>query len=118
MQKRRDSQIDEIAEKTAIDVMEMRAGKVQDRLVQSTVSLAVEWVIGSILNQEVVTGQMQRAARRAAVNPSVIKAVSNALVENDNLMASIATFKLSYVAKVSSRVKEKRKFRLIEKKAP
>lgn len=94
-EKKRNSQVSEMAKETVIGARGMCAVEAQDSPVRSTVSLAIQSVIGNIPGKEVVAGRLQRTAMRAVVHPSVVKAVFDALLKSDVLMAPITTFELN-----------------------
>lgn len=52
-------------------------------------ALAIRSRVGDVLDEDFVAGQMQKAAMRAAVHPMMIKAVTNALLKGDQLLAPI-----------------------------
>lgn len=89
-EKERNSQVAEIAWKTVFDAMEMWGLEGQHGHVRSGVSLAI-WSTAE-LNKGVVAGHMQQLAMRSVLYPSILNAVSDALLNNDNLMASLAMF--------------------------
>lgn len=91
-EKKRNSQVEEKAEKIFIDASEMCAVEGQHGPVQSFVSLANRSVVGDVLDEGVVAAHMQKATMRAVVHPPMIKAVSEALLKNGALMAPIVTF--------------------------
>lgn len=62
---------------------------------------------GDVLDERVAAFHMQKVAVRADVHPFMIKAVSDALLKNDDLVAPTAMFLLIYVKKQSNCVKTK-----------
>lgn len=96
-EKKRDYHKAEMAEKTVIGTMELCAVEGQRELVRSAVALDILSVAGDVLDEGVVAGHMEKAAMRAVVNPSMIKAVSDALLNNEDIMAPVAKGVSSYV---------------------
>lgn len=94
-----------MAEKKVIGAMELITVEEQYGPVRATVSLTIWSVTGDVLDEEVVAGLIQNAAIRAVVHLSLIKAMSNAFLKNDDFLAPIATFVLSYVDKESNCIK-------------
>lgn len=88
--------------------MEMCVMEEQHRAVWSTISLAISSVVGNVLSKEVAASHMQNAPMRAVLypHPTVIKAVSTALLKKDDLMAAIAIFVSNYIGKGSIRVEK------------
>lgn len=71
--------------------------------------MAIPSVGGDVLKGGVVAGHMQKAAKRAVVHPSMIKAVPDALPKNNDFMAPIATLVSNYAEKKLNRVKKEEK---------
>lgn len=67
-------------------------------------------MLGNILDEVVVVDHMQRALTKAAVNFSTMKAVSDDLLKNDDLLPLIAAFVPNYVEGKLDRVKKKEFF--------
>lgn len=105
-EKKKDFQGAGVAAKTVIDPMEMCAVESKN----GPVPLLYHWPYCRWLEY---SGRgrcqcyMQRAATRARVHPSMIKAVTNALLKYDDLMALIAIVVSNYVEKLSTRDKRK-----------
>lgn len=108
--KKSDAQVAEMAKQTVSGAIEMCAAEAQDATAQSTVSLAIRSVIENILDEEVHARHTQRAAMREVVRPSMIGAVSDALLKHDNLMAAITTIVSSCVEKKAKQCHEGRRF--------
>lgn len=70
----------------------MCAVEAQKRSVRSTVSLAFRTVSEDALDEEVVADYLKKASIETVAHLSIIKAVSNALLMNDDLFGLIATF--------------------------
>lgn len=68
LEKKGDSQVPEMVEKTVIDAMKTCAVEAPDGPVQSTVSLAICSAVGNIRDEGVVASRMQRAAMSAVVH--------------------------------------------------
>lgn len=102
--KKGDSQIIEIAASTVIDAMKILAVETQDGPVRSTVMLAIRLVIRIKLDEEVIAGHIQEAALRGSLHHSINRAVSDALMEIEDLIAPFATFESKYVVKESTPV--------------
>lgn len=74
------------------NALEMYTVEGQDGEVRSVTSLAKMSIIGGVLDEEVDAEQVHMAAMIAIIHPIVFQAVTNALLETEELMDFIATF--------------------------
>lgn len=81
-----------MVQKTIITAMKMCAMEAQGEPVQPNMSLVIRSVIENILDKEASAGHIKSVAMRAVVHLSMVKALSDALLENNDRMAPIATF--------------------------
>lgn len=65
-------------------------------------------VAGDVLNERIRAGHIHKAAMRAVVNPSMIKAVLDDLLEIDDLIAPVASFLSDCVEKKAIHVKNEK----------
>lgn len=108
--KSRDSQVAKMTENMSIDAMKLFSVEVQHGTVQSIVSLAIYSVAGNLLHKKLAADHMQKTATKAVVHLSMIRAVADALLKKDNLLASISTFASNYVEKSQLASRKRKKF--------
>lgn len=100
------SQFIEMAEKKVIATKKMCAVEGRHGTVRFRVSFVIRSVVREVLNKGVIADHKQKAAMRAVVDPAMITTVSKALLENGELMATIAIFMSNYVEKELIQVKK------------
>lgn len=76
-EKKRDSQVADLAERTVIDALEICAVEREHGAGQSVAFLAIWSIISNVLDQEIVTGQKQNADIKAVVHLMMLQVVTD-----------------------------------------